>query len=113
MEALARLNGEKAQLVEGGRDGEAVIRAGDLDILAFGVLLSRCREQAQGTAPLGLPGCVGVGQVEDVAEATASDDIIVAQEVAALGVDVNGHVGLLTAQLAGASHGGQVLAEPC
>jgi hypothetical protein len=34
-----------------------------------------------------LPGCIWVGQVEDVAEAAAANNIVMTQKVATLGVD--------------------------
>lgn len=111
METLTRLNGEEAQLVEGGRDAETEVGAGDLDVFALCILLRGRGVQAQCTTPFRLPGGVRISQIQDVADTSASNDIVMAQKVASLVVDVDSHIGLATTQLARASHGRQVLTK--
>ncbi|EGY18454.1 uncharacterized protein VDAG_08788 [Verticillium dahliae VdLs.17] len=98
VEGLARLDGEEGQLVPGGRDDLCAVGSGRLGDLAAGALLLVDGVEAQGAAPLGLPGHVGVGEIEDVADLAGADDVVVAEQVAAGRVDVDGHVGLAAAQ---------------
>ncbi len=108
---LARLDGEEGELVPCRGDHLDDIwqrRLGHLAVLALAI---HHGEEAQGTAPFGLPRGIRVGQVQDVADFARTDDVVVAQEVAAGGVDVDGHVGLAPAQGPAVGDARDVVAE--
>jgi hypothetical protein len=100
VETLSRLDCKETKLVEGRGNAERIIGTRDLDVLTLGILLGRRRVQAECTAPFRLPRGVGVGQVQNITKASASDNIVVTKEMTSLVVDINGHIGLLPTQLA-------------
>lgn len=61
--------------------------------------------------PLGLPRSIRISQVQDVADFARPDDVVVTQEVAARVVDVDGHVGLASAQGAAAGDVRDIVSE--
>ena len=79
MEALAGLDGEKAELVEGGRDGEGEVGVGGFHLGAFGGFAGGGRVEAQSSSPFGLPLLVRVGEVENVADPAAADHVVVTE----------------------------------
>ena len=111
VEALTRLNCEERKLVPRGRNDFAELSSRHLVELTVIRLLIIRRVESKSATPLGLPGLVGVGQVENVADSPASNDIVMAQQVATGDVDVDGHVSLLSRQRPRSGDRGDPLAE--
>ncbi|PKS07905.1 hypothetical protein jhhlp_006513 [Lomentospora prolificans] len=111
VEALARLDGEEAELVPRGRDDLGDVRERRLGHDAVGALRLLDGEQTQSAAPLGLPRLIGIRKIENVADFAAPNHVVVAEEEAAGRVHVDGHVSLPPAEGSAPRNMGDVVAE--
>ena len=98
VETLTGLDSEERKLIPRRRNDLTELGSRDLVDLPVLTLLVVGRIQPKSTTPASFPGLVRVGQVENVADTSASDDIVVAQQMASGHVDVDGHVSLLSRQ---------------
>lgn len=111
VEGLAGLHGKERELVPGWWDRLDKVWQGCLGNLAVLALSVDDGEEAKSSAPLGLPWCVWVGKIQNVADFSRTDNIVVAQEVAAGCVDIDGHIGLAPTQGAAAGDVRNIFAE--